>query len=212
MLERKFYRFAEAGDLIGDEESLRQAVIFGRIDVYAELDCEGGIFIPFHQGPVPESGENDVASWHKNKFVAEEDFAQYQLEGWFKLTPRSAAALARAWAGISEINVGPDLAGAGGISVDRKPPKRFLLEEMFIDASAITPTASDAPAQGKALGTRERNNLLRIISALAKEAGIDISQGTGAADVIDAALQASEFDGPKARTIRDILKQVREVD
>lgn len=71
---------------------------------------------------------------------------------------------------------------------------------------------SGAATEGRPLATRERNNLLRITVALAKEAKIDIQEGKGGAAAVEAALAACGFDGPRERTIRDILKQAREVE
>lgn len=61
------------------------------------------------------------------------------------------------------------------------------------------------------LGAKERNNLLRMIVALAKEAGISIEEGQGGAAAIEAAIIAAGFDGPKERAIRTTLKLARDV-
>lgn len=80
-----------------------------------------------------------------------------------------------------------------------------------------TPSTNDLPAittgvaDSKPLAARERNNLLRIIAALAKEAKIDISEGGGGAATIEAAVAAAKFDSPKEQAIRAVLKQIREL-
>lgn len=81
-----------------------------------------------------------------------------------------------------------------------------------LNRARIADESGAAPVREKALDTRERNNLLRIIAALSKEAKIPIADGRGGASAIEAALLASGFDSPKERTIREVLKQVRELD
>lgn len=92
---------------------------------------------------------------------------------------------------------------------------RFKVEVPEPLASAVA-AMWDEPilsnAVDRPLGTKERNNLLRMIAGLAKEAKYDISEGSGAASSIEAAVVAAGFDGPKEKTVREILRQVRQVD
>ena len=60
--------------------------------------------------------------------------------------------------------------------------------------------------------TRERNTLLRIIDGLAKKCHIDISEGSNGAVQIEQALALAGHVGPKEKTIRDVLRKVRELD
>lgn len=64
----------------------------------------------------------------------------------------------------------------------------------------------------KPLGNRERNNLLRIITALAKHAEVDISEGSDGVAKVDALIVAAGFDGPKVKTIREVLAAARDLD
>lgn len=61
------------------------------------------------------------------------------------------------------------------------------------------------------LGSRERNNLLRVITALAKEAKIDIGSDRAALQ-IEAAVALAGFDSPKQKTISSILAKARSLD
>lgn len=70
--------------------------------------------------------------------------------------------------------------------------------------------ASEEKAE-KRLTTKERNNLLRIIAALAKEAKIDLAIGTSVAVQVECLVVGAGFDGPKEQAIRGVLKQVREL-
>jgi hypothetical protein len=96
---------------------------------------------------------------------------------------------------------------AGGLPSDSAVVVRVASIMKFISNLA----EGNEPGTEKPLVARERNNLLRIIGALAKEAGITISEGGGGAATIDAAVAAAGFDGPKEKAIRDVLSQVRKL-
>src|SRR3546814_19524894 len=63
----------------------------------------------------------------------------------------------------------------------------------------------------KPLSSRERNNLLRVIRALCQQADIDLVNGKGTAQVAKA-LELAGFDGPKDKTLRALLSEVRKID
>lgn len=69
----------------------------------------------------------------------------------------------------------------------------------------------DVVKKERPLQTRERNNLLRVVRALCKEAKIDLDK-KGVSAVLEAVVTTAGFDGPKERALRDIVKQAREVD
>src|SRR3546814_14342673 len=62
----------------------------------------------------------------------------------------------------------------------------------------------------KPLSSRERNNLLRVIRALCQQADIDLVNGKGTAQVAKA-LELAGFDGPKDKTLRALLSEVRTI-
>src|SRR3546814_9908024 len=62
----------------------------------------------------------------------------------------------------------------------------------------------------KPLSSRERNNLLRVIRALCQQADIDLVNGKGTAQVAKA-LELAGFDGPKDKTLRALLSEVRKI-
>ncbi len=66
-------------------------------------------------------------------------------------------------------------------------------------------TAASEPAQAKPLGTRERDTLLCIIGALARQAGLDLSQPMKAGDTVAAMAPELSMTG---RTIGEHLKRV----
>lgn len=76
-----------------------------------------------------------------------------------------------------------------------------------VRAVTTTPMAAE-----KVVSTRERNNLVRIIYALAKHADIDISERSDGAAKIEALLVGAGFDGPKVKTIREVLAAARNLD
>jgi hypothetical protein len=79
-------------------------------------------------------------------------------------------------------------------------------------SQASGPPRSEAlPGEEKTLITRQRNNLLRIIGALAKHSQIDIAEGGRGAVQIEKAVQLAGYAGPKEKAIREILKDVRAV-
>ena len=88
---------------------------------------------------------------------------------------------------------------------------RFMREDVMRIRDARNGKIGAPAVSDKPMNTRERNNLLRIIAALAKEAGIDISEGGRGAVTIEAAIVAANFDSPKEQAIRSVLKQVREL-
>lgn len=97
------------------------------------------------------------------------------------------------------------------------PAGRLPHGEIFVVRTEVLSTfiqslQDDDSSEVKPTKTRELNNHLRVIAALAKEAGIDISEGKGGAATIEAAIFAAGFDGPKEKTIRTMLKQAREVE
>lgn len=76
----------------------------------------------------------------------------------------------------------------------------------------VTPMTTQKIIKGeKALGDRERNNLLRVIAALAIDAGIPLEIGKGGADNIAAACERSPYGGPKAQSIRTYLELIRKL-
>ena len=83
------------------------------------------------------------------------------------------------------------------------------IEQMRIDGHGITSVSNTIAKED--LGSRERNNLLRVIAALAKSSDIDVSS-PGAAKAIDGCVVDAGFDGPKEKTIRTILDGVRNLD
>lgn len=93
---------------------------------------------------------------------------------------------------------------AGGLPEDAPIVVRSEALLEFIEA------VSGGPAK-KVLATRERNNYLRLIVALAKQAKIDLREGGKAAVQIEAAILAAGFDGPKEKTIRAMLAEAREL-
>lgn len=97
------------------------------------------------------------------------------------------------------------------------PAGRLPRGEIFVVRTEVISTfiqslQDDDSSEQKPTKTRELNNHLRVIAALAKEAGIDISERRGGAATIEAAIVAAGFDGPKEKTIRTMLKHAREVE
>lgn len=62
----------------------------------------------------------------------------------------------------------------------------------------------------KPLGSRERNNLLRVIRVLCDRAGLDLNRANVVADV-ESALELAGYDGPKEKTLRSMLGAARDV-
>jgi hypothetical protein len=62
------------------------------------------------------------------------------------------------------------------------------------------------------LGSRERNNLLRIIAALAIHSNIPLEKRKGGAEAIVGIIDQSPYGGPREDTMEKVLAAIRELD
>lgn len=82
----------------------------------------------------------------------------------------------------------------------------FELAEFVASASA---SRQSEPKASEGLGSRERNNLLRVIATLMKSCRISLEPRQGGVKQLTADVAAYPFDTPKEATIRDIIDQVK---
>lgn len=85
MLDRQFIKYPEAVALVGDEESLRQAIFRRELRAYIELwhvqaVRKSGDSIGENYGGIPEL---PMARWMK----ASKNVGDYAISGWFRLSP-----------------------------------------------------------------------------------------------------------------------------
>src|SRR3546814_15293400 len=92
----------------------------------------------------------------------------------------------------------------------RAPRTYTLLPYTALVGSEKGSGVTRSVATGKALTTREGNNLLHVSRAVCNQAHNELDNGSGTTQVV-AALELAGFDGPKEKTVRDLLKAVREV-
>jgi hypothetical protein len=164
---------------------------------------------------------------------SEDDSKPYHLNGWFFLSTPYAEAVVR---GSAQIQAGTVQVNPG---MDAYPIHQFdvHLPSLTIDmlwilaseieglkAGALRPGAASLPyglprlspeklpmlPPEKPLATRERNNLLRVIAALAKQAKLDLD-APGSAVALEAAVAAAGFDGPKEKAIRAMLQEMSQL-
>lgn len=93
------------------------------------------------------------------------------------------------------------------LAVPLEFPARFPAAESHSEPAMPAGSMSDKP-----LATRERNNLLRIIAALAKHGNIDVGEGGRGVAQIEAAVRLAGFDGPLEKKIGEVLAQIRGLD
>jgi len=202
-----------------DDEALRQAIIFRGLCAFIEVNGTGEATLedPFF----PKNGSTLYSSWYtRHSGIAD-------LSGWFYVSAKDAARWMHSRIpiptapGVWTRAAGQDFIGDFTLTKAHAGPLWFLtsdLEELtaplqLLPAEVNTQSTSvEKVDEEKPITTKERNNLLRVVAALAKQAGINIGEGKGAATAIEAAVASAGFDGPKEKTIRDILKKAREIE
>lgn len=196
----------------GDREALRQAVIFWGLRPlieyhgYAESD-------ELPNGA--KTGSTPYARWHS----VGEGFldVRAKLDGWFFVDPQEAVHWLTDKSGSfhhlwHEPSSGVPWWGQFQVNDEAAGPLWFLVSDLETLTTGRGEGEEEHPVatNERPLSTKERNNLLRVIRALCEQAGIDLEKGNGPLQ-LERAVELAGFDGPKVRTLRDILKAVREV-
>ena len=196
----------------GDHEAVRQAMIFHGLRALLEYegvaefagceDLQPNGDTPFAQWRTRRDGSVHISGW----FYCDRSFAPKWVKEHGRLDGSN-----HLWAGR---DTGVEFCGDFVVPGVVIGPLWFLESDLVDLTAPMQLEAPEAPKQPEVekrpLGTRERNNLLRVISALSREAKIDLEAGSGAGQIAKA-LELAGFDGPKERTLRDLLKEVREV-
>jgi len=215
---RQLYRLDEAAEKYfgGDREVLRQAVSLHGLAALIEHNGSGW-FWPDEE--TPNRGEGEYSRWRLSKNfnpaddTPDEDGVPCQLAGWFYVSREFALRLL-------EGEQLPDMSSYVFLNENMEPWQAFAIHGRMWKRNDLWFLASDIEAlfaspvaakQEKPLSTRERNNLLRIIAALAKHAEVDITEGSDGAAKVDALIAAAGFDGPKVKTIREVLAAARDL-
>ncbi|MGH8110460.1 MAG: hypothetical protein ACREPL_00745 [Rhodanobacteraceae bacterium] len=224
-MRREFLRFGEAvKGPRGDEEALRQAIIFHRLPVYVELngsECE----LHLKTEAFPKEGSNAFSCWYDVSCFSDDPhetvkdgpfkgyfLAQYALTGWFRVQTESATEIAREHGGEARfIRVEAEYTDGSiaRFSLDRSTSLQDLwLRSDDIDKLMAAPPQPVEP-NCKPLDARERANALRVIRALAVMANMP---DRGAAPSIEKQLQVLGFNGPRDATIRKLLGEARALE
>lgn len=223
MVQRIFYSIAEAVEIFnGDRALVEELVEFHGLRLYYRLDSEKA-FHQFDEDDFLDSlqcdGSHGLASWTYFKGTGDDATSYYLLDGWFELSRKdSQALLAEEMVpepSPSSFKDGRRLGNFSRVNAACHAGKaRFLAGDLadYLAPLELVPAEVPEEVRERPMATRERNNLLRIIAALAKECGIDLADGGKGALQIDAAVASAGFDGPKERTIRKVLADVRAVD
>lgn len=221
MAGREFFKHSETCDQVGDAETIRQAVISGRLPAYIELD-RATCTVHSRDGNFPAGGSNAFADWFdctppgvppaiRDKDPLKGWFEQeYILVGWFRVERGSATQVARMAEG-DEDRVRVIAEHSDGSTATFYPDQHTRFQDLWFRAADIDQLMANAltpaPQTDKPLDPRERATLLCIIGALAKHAGLDLSQPIKAGETIAAMMPDVKLSG---RTIGEHLKAVRE--
>ncbi|GLQ45663.1 hypothetical protein GCM10007862_07140 [Dyella lipolytica] len=116
-------------------------------------------------------------------------------------------------AGLPTVYLGNGEHGLIGVDEDQNTPRGVypagLVVIGHVDLPAEASTQAVTSDVDLALGSRERTSMLRIIRALTELAKL---KERGSAVPIERQIQELGFDGPKESTIRDVLREARDLD
>ena len=218
----QFVRLTRAADeyVQGDVDALLEIIIYRQLRIFAMLPDVKVVIPP---------REHRTRPTHEQAM----EWPQWGIHGWWPVIGHgSRTLLSIGTAKVNPVSMGTWSTGEPKVGwlIDPQTMKPtdivldwattwLLREEVERNLDAVGLPAIGPPSQeqgqapdGEALGSRERNSLLRIIAALAKQAKIDLTMGTGAAAAIEAALNEAGFDSPKERTIREVLSRIRAIE
>lgn len=238
MWKREFISYSEAKEVIEDGELLRQILLSGDLRAYIEIfRCVARESFPTEQGVV--SAQNRLASWKRDSKFFEEKGQRiedkditYTLSGWFLLDRDHVDAVVRSGKLRSFENVGsmrrfffakvapamddasefPSGIGDGlrfSVELDSSPE----LSQLWFRCDDVAGFANQSDAlkvfEEKPLGSRERNNLLRVVRALAEMYKLPAK---GYAESIRSQLEALDMQVPSDDTIRKVVEEARALD
>lgn len=223
MVLRNFYKFEEAlKELACDDESMRQGIISRCLCPYIELvGGEVNYAMSDINGNFPKSGKSEIASLidPQTWSATINEGWNYRLLGWFKLQENYADEICRS------ANVKRLLWILAENEDSSSPPAKFQIDmtlslsDFWFRAAEIDSlkeknksVIESRKTKDTPLENREKNNLLRVIAALAIESKINIDIGKGGAEAIERACELSSYGGPKADTIRKILSQIKKLE
>jgi hypothetical protein len=231
VIYREFHTFDEALSFLGiDAETMRQILIRGGIPAYFELRAD--IYFYQTKGKPIQSGATEFSRWIMRTGDDGENYATYNLSGWFRLMPQCV--IDAAW--HNRLEMGHEVWPSDFETIESEDNfpgvldcfRRAVVPELGSPANKPVPlqelwfrggdlatlkatkfnSSSLIDKAKKPLDERERTTLLCIIGALARQQQLDLSQPFKAGQAVAAMLPGDVK--LSARTIGEHLKAVED--